>query len=350
MTIAHHSLRARLVGLTFAVILVSLAAVAALHQIAGTRGIAARLSRFLLGDEFPEPWQDVAILLPFSAVVLLLIWVVSVASLRPLVRASQQAARAGPKDPHARIDVPGLPSELLPLVAAMNGALDRLAGAYESERRFTQDAAHELRTPLAALDLRLQRARLEGATDWAAVERDVAEMVRLVGGLLDLARKEQRSAAVDAPRLPINFARVAREAAASILPLIDQAGRDLMVDLPETAIVEGRVDDLRDMIRNLLDNALRHGRGRIGLSLQHETDSLVLVVSDEGEGVPSVLRDEVFERFRKVRQNSDGSGLGLAIARAVITGHAGQMAFADGPICRLRVVLPRAHASISAAA
>ena len=313
------SLRVRLVGLTSIAVLLSLAAVALLHQVATTSGLAARLSRLLLGDEFPEPWQDVAILVPFSAVVLVLVWVVSVGSLRPLIRASQQAARVGPRDPHARINVPGLPSELLPLVSAMNGALDRLAGAYEGERRFTQDAAHELRTPLTALGLRLQRARLEGATDWPAVERDLATMGRLVSQLLDLARKERRQAPEPST---VNLARLAREAAASILPLIERAGRTLDVDMPETALVEGHADDLRDMIRNLVENALAHGEGRIAIRLDEQARQLAVVVSDEGPGVPSELRDVVFDRFRKARQD-------------------GQIRFLDGPTCQVCVTLPR---------
>ncbi len=334
------SLRVRLVGLTFIVVLVSLAAVALLHQMAQLQGAPARLSGLLLGDEFPEPWQDVAILLPFSAVVLVLVWTVSVWGLGPLIKASQQAALAGPRNPHARINVPGLPSELQPLVGAMNGALDRLADAYEGERRFTQDAAHELRTPLTALGLRLQRARLEGATDWQAVERDLAQMGRLVAQLLDLARKEARAGRDEASSL-VNLARIGREAAASVLPLVEQSGRTIDVDCPEAVTVDGHADDLRDMIRNLLENALKHGSGRIALCLRCGGNDAVLEIADEGPGVPPDLRDAVFDRFRKARQDGDGTGLGLAIARAVVAGHAGRVGFVDGSTCRIRVTLPR---------
>lgn len=338
------SLRVRLVGLTSIVVGVSLASVALLHQVATGPGLTARISRLLLGDEFPEPWQDVAVLLPFSAVVLVLVWVVLVWSLRPLIRASQQAARVGPRDPHARINVRGLPSELLPLVGAMNGALDRLAGAYEGERRFTQDAAHELRTPLAALGLRLQRARLEGTTDWRAVDSDLAQMGRLVAQLLDLARKESQGAGAEPSRAPVNLARAAREAAASLLPLVEQAGRTLDVDLPETATVRGRAEDLQDLIRNLLENALTHGAGRIAMRSwrDHAAGTIALEVADDGPGVPTALRQAVFDRFRKARQDGEGSGLGLAIARAVVLAHGGSIGFVEGPACRVRIALPAA--------
>jgi two-component system sensor histidine kinase QseC len=339
VTRLRESLRARLVGLTFIVVLISLAAVALLHQIAAGDGIAAGVAGALLGDEFPEPWQDVAVLLPFSAVVLILIWAVSVHSLRPLIRASQQASNAGPRTPEARISVPGLPSELRPLVSAMNGALDRLAEAYQTERRFTQDAAHELRTPLAALTMRLQRARLDGVTDWAAVDRDVAQMGRLVAQLLDLARKEAGGVG-RRPPVPLNLARIGREAAVTVLPLVEAAGRALEVEVPETLPATGQADDLRDMIRNLLENALMHGQGRIALVMKHDGARALIEVSDEGPGVPAALREAVFDRFRKARQDTDGSGLGLAIARTVAATHGGVVGFADGVPCVVRVALP----------
>ena len=334
------SLRLRLVGWTSVAVLVALTAVAALHALARSGDhVVARLSGLLLGDEFPEPWQDVAILLPFSLILLLMIWAVSVRSLRPLLEASEQAARVGPRDMQARIRVPDLPSEIAPLVDAVNGALDRLAGAFVNERRFTQDAAHELRTPLAALTMRLQRARLGGVTDWDQVERDLAQMRRLVSQLLDLARKESGRAAIDP--VPVNLARSAREAAASLLPLIEHAGRVLDVDLDDRALVGGSSEDLRDLLQNLVENALVHGQGRITLAMR-VTDRVEIDVGDEGQGPPAALREAVFDRFRKARQDSAGSGLGLAIAQAVVARHGGTIGFVDGPACRVRVALPLA--------
>src|SRR3546814_12098573 len=118
-----------------------------------------------------------------------------------------------------RLTADGLPGEIRPLVDAVNGALDRLAEAYAAERRLTADAAHELRTPLAVLSLRLQRARLDDAIDWPAIEREMARMERLVGQLLELASKEGIRRTDPGDRQALNLSRIVREAPAAGLPL-----------------------------------------------------------------------------------------------------------------------------------
>ncbi len=338
---------------------VSLAAVTLLHAAADARrGFVGAASRLLLGDEWPEPWQDLAILLPFSLVTVVLVSAVTVWNLRPVTRASEAAARVGPGSPTARIEAPGLPSEIEPLVSAANGALDRLADAYESERRFVADAAHELRTPLAALRLRLQRARAESRVDWHAVDGDLAQMGRLVSQLLELARKEAAGPdGAAGPPEPCNLARIAREAAASVLPLVEQAGRTLLVDLGDHLTVAGHPGDLGDLVRNLLENALLHGRGTIALTGWRDSrGACVLQVTDEGDGVPPALREAVFDRFRKGRQGDRGSGLGLAIVRAVARSHHASVRFVDGSGCRVQLAIPshpapaRPRASVGRAA
>ena len=343
------SLRGRLVGSMTLLLGAGLAAVAALHLLERDRQALGLVPghdvlRLLVGDELPEPWQDLAVLLPFSLVMLGLIGIVTAWSLRPLLRASQEAARAGPHDPSARIGTARLPSEIAPLVEAVNAALDRLGGAYENERRFTADAAHALRTPLAALGLRLQRGRRDGAAiDWSEVEADLATLRRLIEALLDLARKQAGGRSGNA----LNLSRAIREAAAGIEPLVREAGRELEVELPDQLWISGHADDLRDMVRNLAHNALVHGRGPIGLRLTRlpaaaaDRDACAVIeVSDAGPGIPPAERARVFERFRKGAASASGSGLGLAIVRAVAEAHGGEASCADGPGCTLRVILP----------
>lgn len=295
-----------------------------------------------------DPYQDVLLLIPIIVASLALIWVVSAWSLRPLARASSEAAKAGPRNPAARIGSRGLPSEVRPLVDAVNGALDRLADAYAVERRFTADAAHELRTPLAVLNLRLQRAKVENATDWTAIDRELAQMNRLVEQLLDLARKEHAGHEAPAPDLPVvNLSRIAREAAAGAVPLAEAAGRALEVELPDTLLVQGRANDLRDALRNLLDNALAHGQGTIWLrgrlaTTDRDRSQIAIEVADEGPGIPAGLREVVFDRFRKGRQDAPGSGLGLAIVREVVQSHNGSIELLPGAGCQVRIALPMA--------
>lgn len=300
------------------------------------------------GRQDDEPYQDFSVLLPFCLGAVALIWLVSGWSLRHLAAASREAAAVGASNPGARISTRKLPGEVRPLVDAVNGALDRLAEAYAAEQRFVSDAAHGLRTPLTVLGLRLKRARLDGDLDWCAIDHDLAQLNRLAGQLLDLARKEHaRQAGAVVGTSVANLSRIAREAAAAAVPLVEEAGRMLDVDLPASLPVRGRADDLRDMVRNLLDNAVAHGRGPIRLCGKagipsDGTREAWITVSDDGSGVPAELGEAVFERFRKGHADSSGHGLGLAIVREVASGHGGSVAFLPGPSCRVRVALPLA--------
>ncbi|HUZ66826.1 MAG TPA: HAMP domain-containing sensor histidine kinase [Beijerinckiaceae bacterium] len=339
------SLRGRLVASMLFVFALGLGGALALHPFEERGALLARYFASLVR----EPYQDLSVLLAFSVGAIALIWIVSGWSLRHLGDASREAALVGAESPGARISTARLPAEIRPLVDAVNGALDRLAEAYAAERRFVADAAHELRTPLAVLSLRLQRARQESPPDWAALDCDLGQVSRLVAQLLDLARKEYAAQTHSSDEDVANLSRAAREAVAAIIPLTEQAGRALDVDLPESLFVRGRADDLRDMIRNLLDNALQHGGGAIRIFGAESSSSAgerraVITVSDEGRGVPANIQKAMFDRFKKETPNSAGSGLGLAIARQVAEGRRGSIEFISGPGCTVRVVLPIASA------
>ena len=288
----------------------------------------------LIDSLFEESGEHLSVLAPVALLALGLIWIVSGWSLRPVGRASREAARIAPGQAQARISPDGLPREILPLVEAVNGALDRLSQAYAAEQRFTTDAAHELRTPLAVLTLRLERARLTGKSDWTAIERELGEMRRLVDQLLDLARKEalgREAASLEQP--VVNLSRLIREVAASLVPLAESAGRRLEIDVPDSALLRGRAEDLRDMVRNLVDNALLHGRGAVTVRLRSSHDAHTLEVADEGAGVPAGREEAVFDRFFKLDRSAPGSGLGLAIVRHVARSHGGDVRFAPGRGC-----------------
>lgn len=341
------SLRGRLVASMLLVFSLGLGGALAVRPFEEHRAASGRHGM----DSLREPYQDLSVLLPFSLGAIALIWLVSGWSLRHLAAASREAAVVGPFNPGARISTERLPGEVRPLVDAVNGALDRLAEAYEAEQRFVADAAHELRTPLAVLSLRLQRAKLDGALDWSAVDQDLAQVNRLAGQLLDLTRKEHARQVTDVAASPVvNLSRIAREAAAAVVPLAEEAGRRLDVELPAFLRVRGRPDDLRDMVRNLLDNALVHGRGpvilagQVGVARDGGKEAWI-VVRDEGPGVPAGLGEAVFDRFRKGSPESTGNGLGLAIVREVVRGHGGTVEFLPGPRCQVRIALPAAEST-----
>ena len=317
-------------------------------------------ARRALGMVFLDEALDwLLVFVPLAMASFALVWLIGWWSLRPLARASRQAAAIGPANPAGRLYTDELPREIRPLVKAVNGALERLDQAYAAQRqlverldhayaaqrRLTADAAHELRTPLAVLSLRLQRAKLDAAADWPAMERDLAQMSRLVGQLLELARVEDPARLKDSAGLgPVNLARLAREAAAMVLPLAEERERPLEVEAAAVVSLPGRPDELRDAMRNLMENALVHGGGAVRVSVREKpgdgTDRWAVVeVADQGPGIAEELRDAVFDRFRKAVPASPGAGLGLAIVRQVVSAHGGEVHVRPGPGCRVKISL-----------
>ena len=290
-----------------------------------------------------EDYEAYIVLAPFVLASLPLAWLISGWTLRPLQRASREAAQIGPANPSARISTAGMPREIYPLVVAANGALERLADAYEAERRLTADAAHQLRTPVSVLDLRLQRARAEGRIDWPTITIEMAQLRRLVDQLMKLARRDYATHEPD-KQTSINLSRVVREAAAVILPIAEHAGRTLTVEAPDGVMMRGRADDLRDMIWNLLDNALVHGTGSVEVAVRAPSDAteqkILIDVIDQGPGVAPEFREIVFERFGKAVSTSPGAGLGLAIVRQVARNHGGDVQFIAHVNCCVRVSFP----------
>lgn len=290
-----------------------------------------------------ERVEPLYVFVPFGFLALLLIVIVTRRTLYPLKAASAEAARIGPGNLDQRIAAERLPVEIRPLVNAFNDAMDRVAGSYEVERRITANAAHELRTPLTVLSLRLQRARLgKPKIDWDAVEADLARMSRLVSQLLDLARKE----AVLVPSTdPVNLSRLVREAALAVLPMAEAVHRTIEVMADEPLRSRGNADDLRDMFRNLIENAVVHGEGIVTVDARRAKaaahDAALITVADEGRGLPADAYDGLFERFRKgISSASGGAGLGLSIVRHVARLHGGEAQFLEGDHTMVEVRLP----------
>ena len=304
----------------------------------GGRLVVGRVNPESRVEPASDRWLDAAPVLTVSAMLALAILLVAIVtgwSLRPLKRAAAEAAHIGPRRPQARLSTEGMPSEVLPLADAVNRALKRVAEAYESEKRFTADAAHALRTPLTVLDLRLQRLEAGESVATDHLRADVDEIIRIVTGLLLLARGDRTPS--PAETATTNLARVLREAAADLAPLLEHANRGLTLTAPDVAVVPGDPGIWRDGVGALLDNALLHGAGRVNASLRHAASGVVLTVSDEGAGVPAALREQVFERFHKIDGSTRGAGLGLAIIRQAARRYGGDIGFVDATTIELRL-------------
>ncbi len=273
-------------------------------------------------------------------------WSVGV-SLRPVRKLVAQVKRrdADALDPVAQTD---LPAEVTPLVESINALLARLRGAFSAQRAFVADAAHELRSPLTALNLQLQLLRR--STDEASRNEALASLaagieraVHLVAQLLTLARTEPGGP--QAPRVATDLAETTRQAVADMVPLADAKSIHLSLAAPGRYTVDGDAAALRILVRNLVDNALRYtpSGGRVELTLSAPSGPIVMTVDDSGPGIPAHERDRVFDRFYR-RATSDsasladsGSGLGLAIVRSVAERHRASIELSDSTLGGLRV-------------
>jgi signal transduction histidine kinase len=275
-----------------------------------------------------ESLEDVVpILVPFILAAMVIGVYTIRNSLAPLAAVARQAAAITPSETHHRLTQKGLPRELMPLVAAVNGALDRLDEGFRRQREFTADAAHELRTPLAILAAHLENLGDGGAA--ATLRDDVARMGRLVGQLLSVAQLE---ALAVAPDEVADLQALARDVAESLAPLAVQQGKEIAVVGADTPIlVHGNGESLRQAIRNLAENAVQHTPQGTGVEIE-VTAAPAIRVSDRGPGVPPALRERVTQRFwRADRSTGDGAGLGLAIVKRIADAHGGQLEIDDAP-------------------
>jgi two-component system sensor histidine kinase QseC len=242
------------------------------------------------------------------------------------------------------LDPSTVPEELVGLVRAINGLFDRLRGVLDRERRFTADAAHELRTPLAAL--RVHVANCHAEDDAAARERlaarvdqALARMERVIAQMLDLARQDV-GGAMPSHAAEVDLALIVRREAAELVVAGPEREVQLEVLGDERATLRGDDVGLGVMVRNLIDNALRYtpDGGRVRLTLRAVEGRCVLVVDDSGPGIAVAARERVFDRFhRELGGTATGSGLGLSIVRSVVVRHGGRITLGDGDLGGLRV-------------
>ena len=264
-------------------------------------------------------------LLALSAALLLVIFIVVWRVMRPVRRLALEASQKSGEE-LSPLDPSGLPSEVLPLVEELNGLLARVRALRDREARFVADAAHELRSPLAALSLQTERLEKENLTPearakLAKLKLGIDRAVRQVSQLLALKRAQSGEARAETS--PADFAETAARAIESVFEEAESKSVELAVDgldgAPSPFRVKIPADDLFTILRNLLENAVRYAPvgGRVLLKLDN-VDPLGFSIEDDGPGIPPEERPRVFDPFYRVLGTGvEGTGLGLAIVKTL---------------------------------
>ncbi|WP_369065481.1 sensor histidine kinase [Burkholderia gladioli] len=288
-----------------------------------------------------------------------IVWFGVSRGLRPLSRLSAAVAARAEDDP-APLPADGLPREIAPLVESINQYIARIQRMQVARRRFFADAAHQLKTPLAAVQAGVELAQrpAEAARASGHLRRAglaVRQAAKLVQQLLSLSRLESDGgAALERRRVALH--RLARSSTLDWSPVARAHGIDLGFEHEADVEVVARADLLADLIGNLVDNAIRYaGDGAvITVRIGQEGGQARLDVIDDGPGIASQEREAVFERFYRssATESVEGSGLGLSIVREIVRVHEGEIALGDAPGGGLVVTvrLPLAPAALPARA
>ncbi|MBB3172410.1 signal transduction histidine kinase [Endobacter medicaginis] len=262
------------------------------------------------------------------------------ATLRPTARLAEDVRLARQDETAFRARLEALPDEIRPLAQAYHDAVAALRLAYDLQRDFTADAAHELRTPLAVLRLRVET--LPQTAEQARILADIDVMTRIVAQLLQLSALEQTQ--FD-PGARTNLAEACEQVVATLAPDAlrrqQHLGLSILGDAGLTAAIPK--DDLFAILRNLVENAIRHTGPGTSIDVVVEPDG-TLGVTDDGPGIPPASQPRIFERFwRQDRTSSHGAGLGLAIVQRLVQRHGGTIVLQTDTIkgCRFDVRLPR---------
>jgi signal transduction histidine kinase len=248
-------------------------------------------------------------------------------ALRPLLNASEMAKKINPNRTDVRLPPEEIPKEILPLVQAVNQALDRLEAGFRVQREFTADAAHELRTPLTILRSRVDTLADRGISK--ALHQDIEGMARIVSQLLDIAELETFS--ID-PLEKADLRAICAEVAEFAAPLALAKGKNIALSGSDASVwVNGNPEMLSRAIRNLVENAINHSPPGTTVEIVVESSGMVRVL-DEGPGIKEDERELIFQRFwRRDRRRTGNAGLGLSIVQRIADTHAATISVENRP-------------------
>ncbi len=304
--------------------------------------------------------EIIMMIVPLQATILLLagtfIWFAVTSSLATLDDTASRLRRYKPEGLVPLHEVEGVPSEVKPLIVAINQLIGKLAEAREAQQRFVANAAHQLRTPLATLQVQTERAlretdRKRHGEALADVVKAVSRMRHLTQQLLTLSRSDPSSAGM--LRMEgVDLAQLVRAELERWTDLAIERDIDLGYDGPENGvIVAGEHRLLAELLGNLVDNAIQYG-GRGGkITVGITRDPVMLSIDDDGPGIPQTEREHVFEPFYRTRDSAAGGcGLGLTIAREIAARHGARLAIVD-PLrargTRVEVMFPVTTANVA---
>lgn len=284
----------------------------------------------------------------------MLIWIIIGRGLDSLDRVAQEVANRAPSHLEP-VNLQEVPEEIKPVIDELNKLFFRLKEGFEREKRFAADAAHELRTPLAALKAQAQVALNTNDIDEKnqALQKLIASVNRsthIVQQLLTMSRLVPEAESLH-EESNVNLVKITRDILAMLAPSALEKHIELEFEsdnrLPK---IQGNSTALGILIRNLVDNAIRYSNehGRVLVRLLKQNNEIILEVSDNGPGIPPELQARVFERFFRVLGNkSPGSGLGLAIVQQICELHSGRVSLNSpetGTGLVVRVYLPYSKA------
>ena len=264
---------------------------------------------------------------PILLVLLIIDIVIFRRALETVRQASTTAASIGPQRTEVRLPEQSMPTEISPLVHAVNQALDRLESGFQAQRDFTADMAHELRTPLAIMRARIDSLDPGPVRD--TLTQDIVNMTRTVNQVLDIAELE--SFIVDTSA-QADLQAVCADAVAAMAPLAVELDKTIaLTGAAGPVTVHGHTEALFRAVRNLIENAIRHTPAGASIEVEVGLDGTVKVL-DDGPGVPAADREQIFRRFwRRDRAKGDSRGLGLAIVARVAEAHAGSVSVDQRP-------------------
>jgi heavy metal sensor kinase len=259
------------------------------------------------------------------------VWVLSLRVLAPLQRVTEAAGRVSGRELSMRVPTPPSRDEIRELAVTINHMLDRLQESFETQRRFTADASHELRTPVTAIVghanylLRRTQPTPEQVDSLTVIRREAERMAKLVNDLLELARAD---AGFSIQLEPMNLLEVVEAVHMEIAPVAGEAVIEVSAGAPVVE-VSGDAARLKQVVLNLVQNALNAGARHVLVSVSAERQNVRLEILDDGPGVPPEAIPHLFDRFYRVdgarSGRGNGSGLGLAIVRWIVQQHGGSV-------------------------